>query len=113
MSANQWHKTGNARQEATWEKDNSEKTWRGGANENRPGEIHIIWQDDILQNDIRQDDILQDDILSQCMCQEEACPEILHANLKYHPYKMQVVHQPRYTDNITVLMHHLDLAMCN
>jgi len=48
MLANHWHKAGTARQEAAWQKDNSEKTCRREAHENWPGEIHIIRQDDIL-----------------------------------------------------------------
>lgn len=95
---NQWHKTGFARQEAALEKANSENTWKHGAHENCPGEIHVI---------------LEDDMLSHCVCQEEACPEILHANLNYHPYKMQVVQQLSDADKIISQMHYLDLAMHN
>ena len=89
---------GITRQAAAWEKDNSEKTWRRGAHENWPGEIHIIQQDDTLSHRI---------------CREEARPEILRANLKYHPYKTQVVQRLSDTDKINARMHHLDLVMCN
>jgi hypothetical protein len=34
-------------------------------------------------------------------------------NLKYHPYKMQVVQQLSDTDKITSQMHDPDLVMCN
>jgi len=71
---------------------------RNSPHESWPGQIRIIWQDDIL---------------SHCICQEEACPDILHANLKYNPYKMQVVQRSSDTDNIIAQMHHLDLVICN
>jgi hypothetical protein len=77
--------TGNARQEAGWEKDNGEKTWRHRAHEIWPREIRIIRRDDVS---------------SRCVRHEEACPEILCANLMYHPYKMQVVQRPSDNDNI-------------
>jgi len=40
-------------------------------------------------------------------------PEILHTNLKYHPYKMRVVQRLSDSDKITARMHDLDLVMCN
>jgi hypothetical protein len=79
-------------------KDKGEKNWRRGAHENWPREIHIIQQDDTL---------------SHCTCQEETCPEILYTNLKYHPYKMQVVQRLSDTDKIIARMHNLDRVMCN
>jgi hypothetical protein len=38
--ANQWHKTGFARQAAAWEKANSENTWKHGAHENYWSDPH-------------------------------------------------------------------------
>jgi len=70
---------------------------RNSPHESWPGEIRIIRQEDVV---------------SHCMCQEDVCPEILQADLKYNPYKMQAVQQPSDTDNIAQ-MHHLDLVTCN
>lgn len=50
--------------------------------------------------------------LSHCICQEEACSEIIHVNWKYHLYEMQVVQRPSDTDKITARMHHLLLVTC-
>jgi hypothetical protein len=57
--------------------------------------------------------ILQDNMFSHSICKEEACPELLHANLKYYPYKMQVVQQLSDADKVISQMHHPDSVMCN